>query len=212
MFNSWWRRRLARTLRVKEKAQVSKSSTRCLSTQTVFTTWVQDPLATIMANFICWALLSTIQINQQVQVCVLYLCSRSTLFFNLFSILIKMCNQHQHQHQHQYLIDLSALLLRVKSNTLSALFKLTVGDRRRKTDLVVKFLGGKFISENHLTLCNNNNNIVQVCWQRTSAPSSSYWSWQAASFSFGRGRAAWWTPWTAKQMSMSLSHIHNRQH
>ena len=68
-----------------------------------------------------------------------------------------------------------------------------------------QILGGKFISENHLTLCNNNiNNIVQVCWQRTSAPSSSYWSWQAASFSFGRGRAAWWTPWTAKQMSMSL--------
>ena len=81
VFNSWWRRRLTRTLRVKEKAQVSKSSTRCLSTQTVFTTL----LATIMTNFICWALLSTIQINQQVQVCVHYLYSRSTLFFSISS-------------------------------------------------------------------------------------------------------------------------------
>ena len=58
-----------------------------------------------------------------------------------------MCNQHQHQDQdqpqsqHQYSIDLSALLLRVKINTLPALFKLTVGDRRRETDLMVKFWG-----------------------------------------------------------------------
>ena len=58
-----------------------------------------------------------------------------------------MCNQHQHQDQdqpqsqHQYSIDLSALLLCVKINTLPALFKLTVGDRRRETDLMVKFWG-----------------------------------------------------------------------
>ena len=50
-------------------------------------------------------------------------------------------HQHQNHHHHQYLIDLSALLLCVKINTLPALFKLTVGDRRRETDLMVKFWG-----------------------------------------------------------------------